>query len=444
VALALGLRLANLEALGYANRYYTAAVASMLQSWPNFFFVAAEPGGAVSVDKPPLGLWLQTISAYFLGVNGPAVLLPEIIAGVLAVVVVHHLVRRSFGSMAGLLAALTLAITPVVVATDRNNTIDSLLILTLLLAAWAFILATEQGRLRYLLLGATLVGLGFNIKMMQVFLPLPAFYALYFFGSAEGTWRKINHLTVTTALVLAVSLAWAITVDLTPASQRPYVGSSGDNSVLSLVLGYNGVERLIGGGPGGGTRPAAENRPAAAPSGEAGQSPLPAPNNNTRPQRPDGPLSGGPGLGSAGPLRLFTAPLSKEISWLLPLGLFSGRCCWRGAVALADFAPASGGGAVGRLAVNRRNCPEPGPTFSRILPVDAGRTAGGAGGDWSDRVVAHAPGIAVAGRVAVTGGCQWHTGLATADRNYLCQRRLVVAANYGPVCHRGGAGGDSD
>jgi hypothetical protein len=67
VALAAGLRVANLEALGYANHYYAAAVKSMLQSWHNFFFVTAEPGGAVSVDKPPLGLWFQAIPAYFFG-----------------------------------------------------------------------------------------------------------------------------------------------------------------------------------------------------------------------------------------------------------------------------------------------------------------------------------------------------------------------------------------
>ncbi len=109
--LAAGLRFANLEAIGYGNTYYTAAVKSMLQSWHNFFFVAAEPGGSVSVDKPPLGFWLQAISAYFLGVNGWsraagfAVVLPQIIAGLLSVVLIYHLVRRSFGAVAGLLGA---------------------------------------------------------------------------------------------------------------------------------------------------------------------------------------------------------------------------------------------------------------------------------------------------------------------------------------------------
>src|SRR5262245_46536511 len=82
VALAVAVRFANLDAIGQSNTYYTAAVKAMLQSWHNFFFVAAEPGGSVSVDKPPVGIWLQAISAYFLGVNGFAVVLPQLLAGV--------------------------------------------------------------------------------------------------------------------------------------------------------------------------------------------------------------------------------------------------------------------------------------------------------------------------------------------------------------------------
>jgi 4-amino-4-deoxy-L-arabinose transferase-like glycosyltransferase len=205
VFIAAALRLTNLASLGYVNHYYAAAVESMLQSWHNFFFVAAEPGGSVSVDKPPVGLWIQAISAHFLGVNSLGLLLPQIVAGILSVVVVYQLVRRSFGTVAALLAALALAVTPVVVAVDRNNTMDSTLILTLLLAAWAFIKATEEGRLRYLLLGAGLVGIGFNIKMLEAYLPLPAFLALYFLGSKVKLWRKVGHIALASALLAVAS-----------------------------------------------------------------------------------------------------------------------------------------------------------------------------------------------------------------------------------------------
>ena len=246
VILAAVLNFYNLEALGYANRYYTAAVESMLQSWHNFFFVAAEPGGAVTVDKPPVGLWLQAISAYFFGVNGFAVMLPQILAGILSVLLLYHLVRRSFGTAAGLIAAFVLAITPVVVATTRNNTMDSVLVFTLLLATWAFIKATETRRLGYLLLGACLVGVGFNIKMLQAYLVLPALYALYVLGSSERLWRKVVNLALASGLLVAVSLSWAIVVDLTPADQRPYIGSSTNNTVMELIIGHNGLNRLWG------------------------------------------------------------------------------------------------------------------------------------------------------------------------------------------------------
>lgn len=325
VLLAAGLRFANLQALGFANHYYTAAVAAMLKNWHNFFFVAAEPGGAVSVDKPPLGLWVQAASAYVFGVNGFAVLLPQILAGLASVVVVYHLVQRRFGVAAGLLAALALAVTPVVVATDRNNTIDSQLILALLLAAWAFMVATETGKLRFLFLGAVLVGVAFNIKMLQAYLPLPAFYALYFLGAALPWWRKLLNLSMATVILLVVSLSWATIVDLTPASQRPYVGSSGNNSVLNLALGYNGVERLTGMGGGrpnggfGNGGPFGTNRTNPIISFFS----LPGTRLGAGQVQAFGGRGGLGGTGVASIFRLFVAPLNREMSWLLPFGLFS-------------------------------------------------------------------------------------------------------------------------
>ncbi len=330
VLLAASLRFANIDAIGQANTYYTAAVEAMLQSWHNFFFVAAEPGGAVSVDKPPVGLWLQAISAYFLGVNGFAVVLPQILAGLGSVILVFYLVRRWFGNVAGLIAAFALAVTPVAIAVERNNTSDATLIFTLLLAAWAFIKATETRKLRFLIVGAVLVGIGFNIKMMQAFLPLPAFYALYVFGSQQGWWRKLWQLGVATLVLIPVALSWAVIVDLTPADQRPYVGGSENNSALNLIVGYNGVQRLLGNGPGGGGP-----RPNAAPNGIMQNQTPPAgfPQDGDGQQPMDGarPGGGGPGggfggmfgTGNPGVLRLFQSGLAAQVSWLLPFGLVS-------------------------------------------------------------------------------------------------------------------------
>src|SRR5439155_21948043 len=123
--------------------------------------------------------------------------------------------------------------------------------LTLLLSAWALVRAMETGWLRWLLLCALGIGLGFNIKMMEAYLVVPAFGLVYLLGSSQGWLKRILHLALALVLMLVVSFSWIVAVDLTPASQRPYVGSTQDNSELSLALGYNGVQRLLGMGGGG-------------------------------------------------------------------------------------------------------------------------------------------------------------------------------------------------
>ncbi|HLG76393.1 MAG TPA: glycosyltransferase family 39 protein, partial [Ktedonobacteraceae bacterium] len=97
---------------GFGNLYYAAGVRSMADSLHNFFFVSYDPGGFVTIDKPPLGFWLQVISVKIFGFTPFAVFLPQALAGVLAVLVLYVLVRRHFGVVAGLLAALALAVSP--------------------------------------------------------------------------------------------------------------------------------------------------------------------------------------------------------------------------------------------------------------------------------------------------------------------------------------------
>lgn len=214
---------------GFGNLFYAAGVRSMVDSLHNFFFVSYDPGGFVTVDKPPLGFWLQAISVKLFGFAPFSIFLPQALAGVLAVLVLFCLVRRHFGIVAGLLAALALAISPLSVVTARNNTIDSTLVLVLLLGAWAIMLAAETGRWRWLLLSAALIGLGFNIKMLEAYLVLPAFGLLYLLAAPRKFWLRSGQLLVALLVLLIVSLSWAVTVDLTPPSQRPYVGSSKGN-----------------------------------------------------------------------------------------------------------------------------------------------------------------------------------------------------------------------
>jgi 4-amino-4-deoxy-L-arabinose transferase-like glycosyltransferase len=315
----------QLNRVGYGNTYYAAAVKSMLQNWHNFFFNAFDPGGFVTIDKPPLGFWLQVASAKIFGFSGLSLMLPQALAGVLSVAVLYRLVSRSFGTVAGLLAALALAVMPVSVAASRNNIIDGTLVLVTLLGAWAVLRAAETGRLRWLLLCAVLVGLGFNVKMLEAYLVVPAFGLLYLVAAPRRWTTRTWHLGLATAVLLAVSFSWALAVDLTPASARPYVGSSGTNSEVNLALGYNGLERLTGRLRlfTGGRRPtlpsasAAPGTHAAASANSAG--PAGGTGNAAQQAAARGFTRGE--TGNPGPLRLFNSALGSQVSWLLPLAL---------------------------------------------------------------------------------------------------------------------------
>ncbi|NDJ86301.1 MAG: glycosyltransferase family 39 protein [Chloroflexi bacterium] len=321
--IALGMRLVDMDAFGDGNTYYTAAVANMLESPSNFFYAVADAGG-VTVDKPPVALWIQAAFAAVLGVSGFSVTLPSVIAGTLSVVLLYHLVQKGFGRVAGLIAAFVLAITPISVAVDRTNNLDSILIFFLMLATWAFVRAVEIGKWRHLLLGAILVGVAFNVKMLQAYLILPALYAVYFFA-ANVTWRrKVVQLSVATGVLLAVSLSWAVAVDLTPADQRPFIGGSEDNSVIDLAFGYNGVDRLLGsddsrGANSAGGAPSLPDRDAV-PQAQLAQ-PLQALDDAGSP--PTGGPGGSDEIGEAGVARLFETALANELAWLLPFGLLS-------------------------------------------------------------------------------------------------------------------------
>jgi 4-amino-4-deoxy-L-arabinose transferase-like glycosyltransferase len=307
---------------GFGNLYYAAGVRSMLDNWHNFFFVSYDPGGFVTIDKPPLGFWLQVASAKLFGFTPFSVFLPQAIAGVLSVLLLYYLVRRHFGVVAGLLAALALALSPISVVTNRNITIDSTLALVLLVGAWAVMRAAETGRLRWLLLSAVVVGIGFNVKMLEAFLVVPAYGLLYLLAAPISLRKRIGQLALAGILLLAISLSWALVVDLTPASLRPYVGSSQDNSEISLALGYNGINRLIGQFGGGGRTNA--------PGGNTGTfpgAPRTGANGNATQQVPEG-FGGAFESGSPGLLRLFNEPLASQIAWLLPMAIL-------GAVALA-------------------------------------------------------------------------------------------------------------
>lgn len=317
VLVSLALETFRLNSEGYANTYYAAAVKSMIENWHNFFFVSFDPGGFVSVDKPPVDLWLQVLSAKVFGFSGVSILLPQALATVLSVFVLYHLVQRVWGAVPALVAALTLAVMPVSVATGRNNTMDSLLVLVVLLAAWAASRAAETGRLRWIVLTAVLMGIGFNVKMLEAYLVLPALDLLYLLAAPHRWTVRLAHLVLATVILLVVSLSWAAAVDLTPASQRPYVGSSSNNTELNLILGYNGLNRFQQGLYSRGRSLGGGGRFLGGFGRRGGERPFSPSATGTV----SNPVANGWffGTGQPGLTRLLNQDLAGQVGWLLPL-----------------------------------------------------------------------------------------------------------------------------
>lgn len=305
---------AHLDQVGLVNLYYAAGVKSMMMNWHNFFFVSSDPGGFITIDKPPLGFWIQTMSAKIFGFQGWSLILPQSLAGVTSVYLIYALVKRHHEVGAGLIAGTVLALTPIFVAASRNNTIDILLVMTMLFAALVFLPAKQELGLKKLLFAFFLIGIGFNIKSLEAFLVLPAFYITYFFTQQGNYKKKAIHLLIATLVLIGTSLPWFLAVDSISPEERPYVGSSETNSELELATGYNGLGHFLGYGIRRQGQTSVSRRVNTTvntpPSGNALTS------SNTKQ------LGGKVGeTGTAGLFRLFNRQVGGQISWLLPLAL---------------------------------------------------------------------------------------------------------------------------
>ncbi len=319
---------------GYANVYYSAGVKSMLGSLHDFLFVSFDPGGLMSIDKPPLGLWVQVASAKLFGFSALSLLLPEAIAGVLGVAALYWAMTRTFGARAALASALALAVFPSFVAVSRDNNLDAVLILLMVLACGAALRAVEGGRWRALLACAVLVGLAFNTKTLAAYLIVPGIALAYALCAPGSPRHRALQLLAAGTLAAAVSFAWIAFVELTPATQRPYVGGSLNNTELGLTFGYNGLGRVGGEAGGPGEVPAVPLRPLAPGHVAAHRThrrsatvpvatyPLHRPPPAPSLYLPDGRLRHPVAFGGAtGPLRLFDENLGDQGGWMLPFAL---------------------------------------------------------------------------------------------------------------------------
>jgi 4-amino-4-deoxy-L-arabinose transferase-like glycosyltransferase len=274
--LAAFLRLWDLGRNGVGSPYFATTALSMALSPKLFFLGSFDPAGFVSADKPPGGFWPPALACALFGFSGLAVHLPQVLAGLATLTILWRIVRRAHGIAAGLLTALFLATLPIIVVVDRSNMVDPWLMLYLTLAAGAAL------RGRWLWAGVFL-GWAYQVKLLAALILVPALLALW--AVADRRWKRLVAFVV--ALIVSGGL-WTALVELTPPDRRPYVGGSVNNTVSDLVLGYNGLGRVLG---------RADQM--------AQEMKLP-------------PLLYG---GAPGALRLFEARLGDQWAWLLPLAL---------------------------------------------------------------------------------------------------------------------------
>jgi 4-amino-4-deoxy-L-arabinose transferase-like glycosyltransferase len=276
----------DLGASGWANAYYSAAALAGSQSWLAFLFGSFDAGNAITVDKTPAALWVMSLSVRIFGLSSWSLLVPQALMGVAAVGILYATVARVAGRLAGLVAGAVLALTPVAALMFRFNNPDALLVLLLVAAAYALTRALERGATRWLVLAGTLVGFAFLAKMLQAFLVIPAFTLVYLWAAPTTLVRRVLQVGAA-ALAVIVSSGWFVALAvLWPAASRPYIGGSQTNSIIDLMLGYNGLGRISGnevGRVGGGS-----------------------------------PFSDGVGF-----FRLFDGEVGTEIAWLLPLALIA-------------------------------------------------------------------------------------------------------------------------
>lgn len=299
----------GLGSSGWANDYYAAAAQAGTQDWKAWLFGSLDAGNAITVDKPPASLWLMALSGRVFGFSAFSMLLPQALMGVGAVAVLYAAVKRCSGPAAGLIAGTVLALTPVAALMFRFNNPDALLVLLLVMAGYCMVRAIETASNRWMILTGTVIGFAFLTKLLQAFLVVPGLALAFLVAAPVGMWKRIGKLLIG-GVAMVVSAGWyLVLVELWPADARPYIGGSSDNSLLQLTLGYNGLDRVLGGGEGG------------PPSGPPGGM------RNVF-------FGGEPGIG-----RMFGDSMGTQASWLLPaalVGLLAGLWYTRRTVRTAD------------------------------------------------------------------------------------------------------------
>lgn len=228
---------------GQRSEFYAAIAKSMSLSLSNWWWGAADPAGTITLDKIPGSYWVPAIFVKLFGFSTWSVNAPNALASIGAVIVIAVTARRLGGTHAGLIAGAVTATTPILAAVARANQPESFFLLWTSLVAYFGVRATQQGSFKHLMIAGAFIALAFHSYMLVAWAAWPAL-GIAWLTVKKGWATKIWQLLVAGFSSLFLSLIWILTVTLTPASARPYIGGSNGNSAWEMVFGYNGLGRF--------------------------------------------------------------------------------------------------------------------------------------------------------------------------------------------------------
>ena len=235
--------------IGYSglSTYYAAAVKSMAASPGAMFFGALDPSSTITLDKLAGFLIPQVLAVKLFGFHAWALSLPQAIEGVITIFFAYVIGTRWRGSIFGLIVAVVAAFTPMLAAMFGRPMEDGMLTMCQVLAFAALQRAILSQQTRWLMISGAWVAVGFQAKMLQSWLFLPALIVVWLVGSDAPLGRRFRQAAVACAICVLLSVSWMTAIQLVPVSSRPYVDGTTNNNMYSMVFGYNGVDRLIPG-----------------------------------------------------------------------------------------------------------------------------------------------------------------------------------------------------
>ena len=284
----------NITINGMGNKFYAAAAWSGSKNWEALLFGALDPHNFITVDKPPVSQWVMGLSGQIFGFSSASMLIPQALMAVGAVALLYGAVRRISGPPAALLAGAALALTPVAALMFRYNNPDAVMVLLMVAGAYCTVRALEHASPRWIAAAGVALGFAFLAKMLEGLVVMPALGLAYLIAAPAPLRRRLLHLLGSLAAFF-VSAGWFVVLTMVwPASSRPYIAGSTDNTFMNLVLGYNGLARVLG-----------------------------RQNFEFVFDFPEGNSFGGRWHEAPGLLRLFSGEFGFQISWLLPAALLA-------------------------------------------------------------------------------------------------------------------------